>query len=202
LRPSLEPRQDTFESSATLERDTSLLCRKLLEGRIQIYPGAADLLQHRSRVREVWLPPGAHGASPQRKTRVGDRQLLREPTSSPEAVAPRAGTERRVEREQLGADLGNRGVPFKTSVAFRKSMPPTLLLTELDNTVTQLVSELDRLSETRADTLSYRQAVDHNVDRNARRQRPDIFEIDRRVVHAQPHEPLAAQVRDEALRNA
>ena len=170
--------QNALEPGAAVERNAALLLVEPLERLVEIDTRPADLLQHRSVVREVWLPPGGHRAAPQRKARVGHRQLDGELPRQAEAVTACAGAQRRVERKELRRHAWNRRMAFEAGVLLGEPMPFAFPLAELDHAAAQLIGKLDRLGETRANPFSNRQPVDDHVDRHPGRNRPEVLQID------------------------
>ena len=112
-----------------------------------------------------------------------------------------ARAERRIERKKLRTDLGDRGVPVEAQVALREPVTFAVLPPQLDDTIAQLVRQLDRFREPGLDPITNGQTVDHQVDGGTRWQSPDVLQIRRGVIHAQANEALCTKLGDERFGN-
>ncbi len=143
--------------------------------------------------------PAAHGTGRERQLRVHHHARGIEELGHAQAIAARAGADRRVEREQARFQLRQRVIADRAAVLGREQMRRRILHIQRlhrDHAVAQLQRGFKAFGQALLDVLARTEAIDHRFDgvllaQRQRRHRIDFMQL---AVHAHAHITLCAQL--------
>ena len=143
--------------------------------------------------------PAAHRAVGQRQLRVADHARGVEHLGHAQAVAGRAGADRRVEREQPRLQLGQRVVADRAGVARGQQLlgrVGRIHVGQDHQPVAEAQRGLERFGQALLDVFARAEAIHHHLDGvlDAQPQRRHRVEVDHLPVDAGAHEALRAQL--------
>ncbi len=185
--------------AAAVQHGLLHLGRQRFPRRVDVEPVVFGQRDDHAEVVDVAPVPAAHGARGQRQFRVHHDALRVEELGHAEAVAGRAGADRRVEREQSRLQFRQRVVADRAGIARGEQHRGGLGIVHVGHDGEPLAEAqrgLERLREALLDVGLGLEAVDHRFDGvlDPQAQRRHGVDVVQCAVDPHPHETLLAQV--------
>ena len=178
------------------------LGRQALERRFDVEFGVAGERLDQLKIIGIAPVPPSHGTAGERQVWIRDHFLGIEKFLGAEAVAARTGTDRAVEREQAGFELGQRIIANRAGEFVREHELCALRVIHVGDSrhpSPKPQRGFERLGETLTDIRAHPEAIDDRLDRMfaAYIEFRCLVQLDHLAVDARSHEATGPQLLDE-----